>query len=280
MDKQKILQNAISPYADYCAGYGEPGASGNGYITSFLLGVSTAPISLSHPGSRILDEINAFDRAEVAFAYLGQINMSIVSSFCGPQGLVWGYDLVRPKDLYAKRLPLDAWNNSGERIEVFSLDPLLRATRELFGAVTEKRFPLFPGSHVPTAGRNFKFEGPKHIYSGIAVGFPVNRDDAAILLMEDVGWIPAASREDVIKVERYSAIIQENLVKSVLEVGKNQSVDYGEVFVGFKSVWVNPGEIGCALVAAPYFTLAQNAVPEGCDLTAVSLSEWRQLIDV
>lgn len=280
MDKQAILQNSISPHASYCDGYGNPGASGNGYIATFLLGVGTAPIALSHPGSQVLDEINAFDKAEVESANLGQINMITVSSFCGPQGLIWGYDLARPKELYAEELSINARNNSGKKINVYSLKPLLRATRELFGTVSEKHFPLLPGSHVPTAGKNFKFEGPKHIYSAIAVGVPVNREDAAILLMEDIGWIPAANHDDTAKVQEYSAIIQENLVKSILEVGKNQLVDYLEVFAGLKCVWVNPGEIGCALVAAPYLTLAQNAVPKDIDLTAVSLNEWRKSIHV
>ena len=76
-----IVKGAVGPNETYCSGYGEPGASGRNYVLGLVLGTGLAKFNLRHDGSQLLDEINAFDRAEVAETNLGQINMTIVSSF-------------------------------------------------------------------------------------------------------------------------------------------------------------------------------------------------------
>lgn len=93
MTKLQKLKNSISSYNRNCDGYGNPSGNG-GYILGFLLEVGKVSKRLGHEGSSMLDEINSFDMAERNGTYLGQINMSIVSSFCGPQGLIWGYDIA------------------------------------------------------------------------------------------------------------------------------------------------------------------------------------------
>ncbi len=97
---QGILEKSISPYEKYCDGYGNTKSSGNSYLLGFVLSTGKTKKQFYHDGSKMLDEINAFDIAETKGPYIGQINMSIVSSFCGPQGLIWGYDIYASEALY------------------------------------------------------------------------------------------------------------------------------------------------------------------------------------
>jgi histidine decarboxylase len=274
------LANALSPYDQYCDGYGNPGASGGSYLLGFVLGVASAPVTLAHEGSQVLDEINAFDRAEVESAYIGQINMSIVSSFCGPHGLIWGYDLVKPTPLNVVHplAPAHVGSN-GMTVPVFSLEPLLAATTALFGTVGARRFPLLPGAHVPCAGKNKKSLGPKYLYATLGVGIPQDRSQAACLLMEDMGYLPVGT-DDAGDLDHHRRIVLTNMVKSIVEISHNQWVAFREIFVGMKDILVPKGDIGCALVAAPYFTLARRAIPqnEPARLLACSLQEWEDSI--
>lgn len=270
-------KKALSPYNKYCDGYGNHGASGNNYIIGLTLGVGNSDLSLSHEGSRTLSEINAFDRAETYSAYIGQVNMSIVSSFCGLNGMIWGYDIAKSDKIYSRhKVDLkDIVLDDGFKVNVYSAVPLIDATIRLFGTVSKKRFPLMPGAHVPFAGKNIKMHGPKNIYSGIAIGVPEDRSRNACLLMEDMGYIPT----DVDKnVKKYKQVILQKLAQSVVEVGKNQRVKFKEIFVEMNNIFINEGDIGCALVAAPYFTLARNAAPEDINLNTCSLDEWEKRI--
>ena len=88
---KKILESSLSPYDLYCLGYPQQ----NGYITAPVLSIGVAKETFSHVGSKVLDSIIAYDRAETQETYICQINMIIVSSFVGPQGLIWGYDLAK-----------------------------------------------------------------------------------------------------------------------------------------------------------------------------------------
>jgi len=153
----------LSPYQKFCAGYNDRATKNNSYFTGFVLATAKTNLQFNHSGSWTLDSINAFDLAEVDNTNLGQINMINVSSFCGPQGLVWGYDypvmdkrkLSKIKNLKFKK----------KTVPVYSARPLLEATNKLFGTRDHKRFPLMPGSHVPCAGKDIKKIGPESIYS-------------------------------------------------------------------------------------------------------------------
>ncbi len=90
-----IDKTAISPYDDYCDGYGMPGAYGNGYVS--VLKVSAGTVEKTNDA--LIDTIVTYDKAETADAYIGQINMLTASSFCGMAGQVWGYDLARHDDI-------------------------------------------------------------------------------------------------------------------------------------------------------------------------------------
>ena len=267
-------EQAISPYDDYCDGYGNPGAVGTGYYLGLVLGLGVAPQEL---GSKVLDEIHAFDKAEVNDTNIGQINMITVSSFVGPQGLIWGHDLVRPQESFYPHPLLEAGEiysyQEQTAAHVYSAQPVTDATRALFGTRDHKRFPLRPGAHVLCATKNFVTHGPAYIYTAAGIGIPKDRQLAACLLMEDVGSIPEELQ--TADVLAYKAMLLRNIVKSVLAVGANQRVQYEQILVDIQSQRVNESEVGCALVAAPYFTLAKKALGEDPEkLTQMTLEEW------
>ncbi len=273
------LHEYISPYDTYCDGYSSPDASGNGYFIGLAMGIGKCKREFTHDGNSILDEINAFDKAEVHDVNIGQINMSIVSSFCGPVGAIWGYHVVRPKHLFSPHpyFPKAKVSRNGIQAPVYSAQPLIDATRALFGTVDDRRFPLLPGAHVPCAGKNIKQIGPRHIYAGFGLGIAKNQKKDANLLMEDLGDLPMYIKGTDREAE-YKGIMIENIAKSVLAIGENQHVAYKEIFVEIKDVFVQPDELGCALVAAPYFTLARHAIPSrGIEmLQKLSLDEWER----
>jgi len=90
MSENIIDKTAISPFENYCDGYGCPGAKGNGYVSTLKVSAGT----VEKTDDLLLDGIVAYDRAEATDAYIGQINMITASSFCGIAGQVWGYDLA------------------------------------------------------------------------------------------------------------------------------------------------------------------------------------------
>jgi histidine decarboxylase len=234
--------------------------------------LSTATVSGSTPlpASPILGAILAFDAAERASAYIGQINMTVVSSFCGPDDLIWGYDLARADNLITGGRPLEF---AGQRAQVYPIDPLLDATTRLFGTADARRFPFRPGSIVPCAACHIERAGPRRLYCGLAIGIAEHRDCDACVLMEDVGEFPLNA---VPRGTQLVTAVLDDLARSVMRVGLQQRVAYREIFVGMREVQVRVGDIGSALVACPYFTLAQRAIPGGSadELRAMSLAEW------
>lgn len=250
-----LILKALSPYDEYSEGYGNTGSSGNSYVLGFHLGTASVKTEFSHIGSIMLDEINAFDLAETKGPYIGQINMSTVSSFCGPQGLVLGYDIMQPKNLYKESYGKVEFK--GTKAMVYSLEPLIDATEKMFGTVDKRVFPLRPGSHVPFANKTIKADEPCIIFSCMAIGIAEDREKDACLLMEDVGKIENKGLGPYIQ---FKEEIIEKLAKSVLAIGHNQRVKYKEIFAGIRFQVVKKGEVGCALVAAPYFTLARNSL--------------------
>jgi len=141
----------------------------------------------------------------------------------------------------------------------------------LFGTNEERHFPLLPGSHVPCAGRFYIKSGPAILYGAIAIGIPKNREKMACLLMEDAGEIIGSGGA----LEALKEKIMSNLVKSVIKVGKNQKVEYQEIFVDFVHKKIASNEIGCALVSMPYFLLAKKAFTE--KLIEQGLEEWQRI---
>lgn len=268
---EKILQNAVGSHENYCDGYfsSYPNKRGN-YICAITLLTAKVPRKFYHAGSEKLDEINAFDSAEANDAYIGQLNLIPVTSFCGPMGAIWGYDLVKPDNLKKIKFPgcSQIEDRDGRQIPVYDAEPLLEAAKLLFGTKEELHFPIKPGAIVPHAGKSIEKSGPTKLYCGISVGIPEDREKAAVLWMEDVGtW--DCSKERIV----------ESLAKSVIEVGYNHDVKYQEIFVGVKETdTINGDEIGCAFVAVPYIVLAEGAVPDKDinRLMDINLEEWEK----
>jgi histidine decarboxylase len=266
--KREIIKSAISPYDNYCTGY--PG-KGN-YLVALVLGFGTTRKTFSHAGSDILDKIVAFDKAETSGAYLGQINMSIVSSFCGIEGLIWGYDLAKKEDIAPPYFLPTFYENIQELkdIKIKNGENLRKAAMSLFGTNKEKHFPFLPGSHVPCAGRFYDRPGPTILYGAVAIGIPMNRETEACLLMEDVGEITALKGT----IEPIKEKLMLNVIESVIKVGENQKIKYQEIFVDFIMGEVKTDEMGCVLVAMPYFLLAKNAFNE--NLINQDLRRWEE----
>jgi len=281
MNKKDILDSALSPFAEYSNGFGSPGNSGIGYILTPLLATGKDKVKFNYKDSTGLDEINAFDIAEVENAYIGQLNLIQVSSFCGPQGLIWGYDIAQKNVSGLESLLSEyCYNNiNGNAVMVYSAWPLIEACIELYGSREAKRFPIIPGSHVPAAYKKISFcnvsprEETHHLYCSLALGVPKDRKNNAVLLMEDVGSMPYSAENSYFSKKH----LLDALVRSVIQIGENQLVEYEKIYVAFKDIIIEPQEVGCALVVAPYIALARNAIPAGGteQLAESNLIQWK-----
>ena len=273
MTLDEVVNGAIGPFDDYCDGYGNPGASGLGYISVLKLSTGTVVKNLD----TVLESIVSYDRAEKNDAYAGQINMLAASSFNGLNGAVWGYDLARHDGLIDGSIEpiMRRRRHDGAEIPVYPVAPLLEAGERLFGTETARRFPLLPGSHVVCATKDTTVNGPTSVWSAIALAVAEHRDRDSSLFIEDVGQdIPGGThgeRENVLHAR------MEHIVDSVVLCGEDQDVKYKEMFVGFKMEWVPEGHVGCALTCAPYLVLAKNAAPDPASrLLDMSLSQWEE----
>ena len=262
--RQETSFERASRHSVYCEGYFATQAAR--HMLGISLTTGLAPNMLAGPGSTALDEINAFDLAEVARANLGQLNVITVSSFCGPHGHIWGYDVCAPE---AGQSLLGTVSRAGRHAEVYDLNVLADAFARLVGTVDEKRFPMMPGSHLPAAMKMKTSRSEGVLYTTLGIGVPEDRGRNACLLMEDCGFVPGGQDP-----EEYRDRVIESVAQSVLEIGVNHKVRYARVFVGYAATEVRPGYTGCALVLAPYFLLARDAFPEERPLSSMTLEEW------
>lgn len=263
-----MIKKFLSKEKKYCEGF-FANSKGNNYFLGINFSVAKTPIKFSHKGSQILDCINAFDLAEIKEINIGQINMMTVSSFCGPKGKIWGLDACSIKQKV--NLDINVKQNN-KKIPVYDINHLKNAFKELVGTIESPRFSFLPGSHVPCAVKTISVRGEKIIYSALGLGIPEDRNKNACLLVEDVGYIPKKS-----DLKKYKKNILENLAKSVLEIGKNQNIKYNEIFAGITDLQIGKNEIGCALVACPYFLLAEKANPAEKNIFKLSLNEWKKI---
>ncbi len=273
---EDVVNGAIGPFDSYCDGYGNPGASGLGYISVLTLQIGTVTSDMDE----VLQEIVAYDRAEAGGTYIGQINMITASSFNGVNGAVWGYHIAKAEAVANNTLqPLFMKKRSdGTEIPVYSVQPLLDAGKRLFGTVGQRRFPLLPGAHVRCAVKSETAEGPTFIWSAIALAIAEDRNVAANLFIEDAGHSTLQSEKDrtmfLDRLYRYVA-------ESVIRCGDDQKVEYKEIFVGGKIEWIPEGHVGSALTCAPYVVLARKVVPAGEKpevLLNLTLSQWEEAI--
>ena len=268
-----VVNGAIGPFDDYCDGYGNPGASGIGYISVLKLSTGTVAKTMD----TVLEGIVSYDRAEKNDAYAGQINMIAASSFNGLNGAVWGYDVARHEGLSDGSIEpiMSRTRHDGADLPVYPVAPLLEAGERLFGTEDARRFPLLPGSHVVCATKDITVSGPTTVWSAIALAIADDRERDSSLFIEDVGQdVPGetpAEHENALHAR------MEHIVDSVVLCGEDQDVKYKEIFAGFKLEWVPDGFVGCALTCAPYLVLAKNAAPHpASELLEMSLSQWEE----
>ncbi len=243
------ISSYISPHADFCSGAFLPDSAA--YVTGPLIQYGSA----KKTGYQLLDKTLAYDKAESSNIYIGQINMIHVSSFCGPHGVLWGYDIEQSNLLRDRKL-FDV-----NQIPVFDGTHLQYSLKNLFGTEQKRNFPLFPGSLVPCAYKDIYGEGGQTIMGALAIGIPADRKQSACVYVENL-----AIADGKISAENISAFAQET-ASSVLKVGVNQSIRYKEIFLLLKAHKIEEGMVGCMLVACPYFLLAGKA--------AKRYSKWR-----
>lgn len=272
-----VVEGAIAPFDHFCDGYGNPGSSGLGYISFLKLEIGKVRTEMD-PG---LEGIVSYDRAETEGSYIGQINMSTVSSFNGINGAIWGYDLAKEEDIAnGTKTPLFfKKRKDGKLIPIYSMDSLLDAGVRLCGTKEARRFPPLPGAHVPCAAKSETLAGPASIWCGIALAIAEDRTKDANLFIEDVGHdqkvLTKKSRE------QYLRIFYEKVVESIIKCGDDSNVKYKEIYVGYKSEWIPKGYIGCSLACAAYVVLAKNAIPpekQPKDLLKMTITEWEQAV--
>ncbi|KAF2991475.1 Histidine decarboxylase proenzyme [Methylocystis sp. MJC1] len=276
----EIVRGAIGPYFSRCDGYGNPGASGLGYISVITLHAGETTKELSVPGQagEGLDGTLAFDRAEASGAYIGQINLVVSSSFSGPSGAIWGYNIARAFDTIGTETLFEVTTSSNKRIPVYALDPLLDAGSRLFGMRDAPRFPILPGAHVMAAHKGISAVGPTNVWCGLAIGIAEERARNANLIMELCGeFKPQGSGESK---EPYFRLVRQNLAKSVVRVGENQNVTFAKMFVGVIDEEVREGSVGYAMATVPYVVLARDAIPDGGPekLLEMNISEWEKVV--
>lgn len=267
----EIVKGAIGPFEKHSDGYGNPGASGLGYISVLTLETGMAAADLN----RKINNLLPFDKAEAAGTYIGQINLIQASSFAGPNGLVWGYHVAQAdaratnqlKLLFTKETP------DGGKIPVYDIEPLLDAGRRLFGTRDQPRYPMLPGSHIIAAYKDHTAQGPATVWCVLALALSSDPSRNANLFMEAC---------DEVKGEKVPRTFFDKLLRdlagSVIRVGENQHVRYKEIFVGYRAALIPKGYVGTALAAVPYVVLAKDAVPkEGPEkLLKMSLSDWEK----
>ncbi len=222
-------------HENYCQGYLDSPNNGYYVLLTHLAAVGVEK-TLETDG---LNSILAFDKAEIEGRNVGQTNAIVVSSFCGVNGKIWGLDMCKKK--------LDKIDTV-DGVSVYDGEKLLEATTQLLGTVSKKRFPILPGSQLPSAMKYMYLDGPGLIYSLIAIGIPKDRNTSACILMEDVG-----------EMNEEKEFYRKTAAKSVLAIAKNQRIECKEILFLFRSAKIKKGSKGCALVMAPYIKLAKSA---------------------
>jgi histidine decarboxylase len=271
-DIASINADYLSRYPARCQGSNHT----DRYFVAFNVSAAITDNQFSHAGSRLLDETNAFDLAEVAHMNLGQLNLVQVSSFCGPEGLIWGYDVAVPANLRDQQL-FSTEDADGRPVPVYEAEPLMEAATALFGTVSAPQYPIAPGSHCPAAWKATVVDQPGTVFACLAFGIAHDRQTHACCLMEDTGHLsPALAAENPDWTDR----ARQAAAESVLAVMHNQGGRCREVFVSLATVPVLSGQVGCALLLAPYFRLAQQACPPAgaAALKELSLSDWTALV--
>lgn len=270
MELKDIVNGAIGPFYGYCNGYQNPGASGLGYISAFKIEVGEvkADINLA------LETIVSYDRASKNGAYFGQVNVLETSSYCGVNGAIWGYDLVKNDDLAkgkVKPLMLKK-RHDGKTIKILPMQPLLDAAQSLWGTESDRRFPPLPGGIIPATVNAIVSNGEAtNIWTALTMAVAENRNTESCLLVHQSGTGKIDEKE-----------LLEKFVYSIFRLAEDQGVKFKEVFFGFKQKKIRKGYIGVAQSFVPYLNLPPDIIKRGynpSDLLNMTVSEWEKIMD-
>ncbi|MEA2574409.1 MAG: histidine decarboxylase [Chloroflexia bacterium] len=280
MSLEDVVDGAIGPFSNYCMGYMNPGASGFGYIATMKLSADTVDVADLDPGT---EGIVSYDRCEKDDAYIGQINMLTASSFCGINGALWGYHLATADQIADGSLqPMYMQSQpNGPDIPVYPVAPLLDAAQRLFGIEVQRRFPPMPGAHVVCANKSATQLGPTWVWSAIGIAICDDREAQANLFIEDANNYgnQFTTEQEVITFLEQS---QQAVTQSMALCGQDQGVFFNKIFVGYKYVYADVNQVGCALTCAPYVVLAQGAVPQSgpASMLNMTISDWEQALGI
>jgi len=291
---ENIIMGAIGPYKKNCAAFGNPsGPRTPNYINVCKLDIGVIKLDkTTKQWDEITKGILAYDRAETNGAYLGQLNIVAASSFIGPHGALWGYELA---DNTRSERPM----YSIKGVPIYDIKPLLQAGEALLGSNQDStryymqtrddsnigtRFAILPGEIQPCAVKSAKHKGGGVIWCAIGIGFPIERlmDKVAKLFYEDAGFFSSPnnpSKKFISDCEKKLEKKMKNIVEAMIENGIDQidPITYDKIFIGFKMSPVMKDEFGTAITLSPYMTLAQNAVPNNPrKLAHMTLEEWEK----
>ena len=227
-DLSTVAEGAVGPYSAHSAAYGDRDNSGDSYINLLCLNIGY-----------VKDDTNAFlgktvaeDRAMTSGAYLGQFNVVNQGfSFCGVKGAVWGYHLAKAQIL----LDLDRYNelkvkndddltkeeseeldklaektkplilvkrDDGVDIPVYNGDSIVNAGQKLLGTKANKRFTVLPGAEVKCATKKYISEGPKYIWSTVALCVAEDRQNNANFFIQDAGELAVQNKDEISDFEK------------------------------------------------------------------------------
>ncbi len=265
-----VINTCWNRTQDATRGYMEPGGygfgglaidAGDSYVNSCIL--TTGVVKMDEgkfPLDQGLENIVSYDRAEKNDAYIGEINMIQTSSFNGIRGVMWGLDLAIDPEIKSGKLPVLFNIEEGETsIPVYSMQPLQKAARQLFGLEKQRHIAPLRGSNVICAEKSYTTSGEQVTAGGwvwALLLFAVAKDrvEHSSLFIEDAGYY----KPDMNKDQVISALNDKcgGMATAAALCGIDQSTEYEKMFVGYKVTKVNPGEVGCALTCAPYVTLS------------------------
>jgi len=183
-----------------------------------------------------LQEIVLFDCAEKTMG-LGQVNFRKTSSFCEQGNFVNGINMKEISKRYTFQPTEDILFTDNETT-VFDYTRWVEENK----VIVERN--ITPGAHICCAGEwEFGSRGDM-MYVGVAIAVPKD-DKNAILFMECVG-----KTEDI-----FEAIVINDMLTSVKAIGENQGIHYHQIYVAEQCVKIKK-DLGCAMVAIPYFLKA------------------------
>jgi hypothetical protein len=292
-DPATIIAQAISPYPHHHDGYR---LAGEYVAVPFVV---TAERPTVPELTRALTAILGFDLAEM-HAGIGMVNAWTVSSFCGPDGLIAGIDLLTsgsPDDFYTFSMP----GGDGETIPVHAMYPTLDAS-----AALRHRWEIRDGAFVPFAMKQVTAEGPAVLTAALGIGIPADPGQARLFMEDPDAEAPAAYYERLAAAASrrlpgasngtggrpsppadpdalpdqvspwYKHARLKAAAQSVAEVGAQRGRPFAKILAGAEFTVVPEGHVGCSMAAVAYIKLAQGCVPAGgpAQLIGMSLDRW------